>query len=89
MKAQKFTTEDQKDTSVPSKVIENLKKKLLVCQKLIRSSKSLLIILKNNKKTVSQKNLKTQGITFCNDDWKSKNLYFSDHVTTHLLHNFE
>ena len=56
MKAQKFTIEDQRDTSVPSKVIVNLKKKLLVYQKLIRASKSLLIILKNNMKTVSQKN---------------------------------
>ena len=56
MKAQKFTIEDQRDTSAPSKVITNLKKKLLDYQKLIRSSKSLLISFKNNTKTVSQKN---------------------------------
>ena len=56
MKAQKFTIENQRDTNVPSKVIVNLKKKLLIYQKLIRSSKSLLISLKNNTKTVSQKN---------------------------------
>ena len=57
MKAQKFTIEDQRNTSVPSKVIVNLKRKLLVYQKLIRSSKSLFISLKNNTKTVSQKKL--------------------------------
>ena len=56
MKAQKFTIVDQRDTSVPSKVIVNLKKKLLVYQKLIRSSKSLLISLNTNTKTISQKN---------------------------------
>ena len=56
MKAQKFTIEDQRDTSALSKVITNLKKKLLDYQKLIRSSKSLLISFKNNTKTVSQKN---------------------------------
>ena len=55
MKAHKFTIEDQRDTSAPLKVIANLKKKLLAYQKLIRSSKSLLIGLKNNTKTVSPK----------------------------------
>ena len=89
MKAQKFTIGEQRDTSVPSKVIINLKKKLLVYQKLIRPSKFLLTGLKNSTKTYLIKTFKIQGITFCNDDWKSKVLYFSDHVTTYLLHNFE
>ena len=67
MKAQKFTIEDQRDTSVPSKVIVNLKKKLLVYQKLIRSLKSLLINLEDNTKTVkknSKKLLKPRALPF-------------------------